>query len=173
MHFFNPVIMRRLFAPRHELSCSWFLWRRLKAKLLERGRRCSRESGAFMLGCREGGNVRIVDFVLYDDLDPHALDSGIVRFDGRYFSNLWAICKSRGLTVVADVHVHPGGSGQSDSDRAHPMICQAGHIALILPRFATGAQPRRGIGIYRYLGGKQWDTVQPSERRQFFHIGLF
>ena len=85
-------------------------------------------------------------------LDPHALDSGIVRLDGRYFSDLWAICKSRGLTVVADVHVHPGGSGQSDSDRAHPMICQAGHIALILPRFATGAQPRRGIGIYRYLG---------------------
>ena len=173
MNFFNAVIMRRLFAPRHELSCSWFLWRRLKVKLRERGRRCCRESGAFLLGCRDGGNARIVDFVLYDDLDPHALDSGIVRFDGRYFSDLWAICKSRGLTVVADVHVHPGGSGQSDSDRAHPMICQAGHIALILPRFATGAQPRRDIGIYRYLGGKQWDTVQPSARRQFFHIGLF
>ena len=68
-----------------------FLWRRLKEKLLERGRRCCRESGAFLLGCREGGNVAIVDFVLYDDLDPHALDSGIVRFDGRYFSDLWAI----------------------------------------------------------------------------------
>ena len=57
MHFFNPVIVRRLFAPRHELSCSWFLWRRLKEKLLERGRRCCRESGAFLLGCSEGGNV--------------------------------------------------------------------------------------------------------------------
>ena len=173
MRFFNPVIMRRLFAPQHELSCSWFLWRRLKTKLLERGRRCSRESGAFLLGRREGSNARIVDFVLYDDLDPHALDSGIVRFDGRYFSNLWMLCESRGLTVVADVHVHPGGSDQSASDRAHPMICQAGHIALILPRFATGAQPRRGIGIYRYLGGKRWDTVAPSARRRFFHIGLF
>ena len=42
----------------------------------------------------------------------------------------------RGLTVVADVHVHPGDSGQSNSDRAYPMISQAGHIALILPRFA-------------------------------------
>ena len=172
MNFFNPVIMRRLFAPRHELSCSWFLWHRLKAKLRERGCHGRRESGAFLLGHREGGSTRIVYFVLYDDLDPHALDSGIVRFDGRYFSELWAICKSRGLTVVADVHVHPDGSGQSDSDRAHPMICRRGHIALILPRFAAGAQPRRGIGIYRYLGGKQWDTVQPSKRRQFFHIGL-
>lgn len=173
MNFFNPATMRRLFAPQHELSCSWFVWRRLKAKLRERGRRCRGESGAFLLGHREGESTRIVDFVLYDDLDPYALDSGIVRFDGRYFSDLWAICNSRGLTVVADVHVHPGQSGQSDSDRNHPMISQAGHIALILPRFATGAQPRRGIGIYRYLGGKKWETVQPSARRQFFHIGLF
>ncbi len=172
MNFFNPATMRRLFAPRHELSCSWFLWRRLKEKLRERGRRRG-ESGAFLLGRRDGGSARIVDFVLYDDLDPHALDSGIVRFDGRYFSDLWAICKSRGVTVVADVHVHPGRSDQSDSDHNHPMISQAGHIALILPRFATGAQPRRDIGIYRYLGGKKWETVQPSMRRQFFHIGLF
>ena len=172
MNFFNPAIMRRLLAPRHELSCSWFLWRRLKADLREHGHRCSRESGAFLLGHREGGSLRVADFVLYDDLDTHALDSGIVRFDGRYFGDLWAICQSRGLTVVADVHVHPGESAQSASDRAHPMICQPGHIALILPRFAIGAQRRHDIGIYRYLGGKQWEIVEPSARRRFFHIGL-
>lgn len=172
MNYFNLATMRHILAPRHELSCSWFLWRRLKTKLRERGDRCRRESGAFLLGHREGSRARISDFVLYDDLDPHALDSGIVRFDGRYFGDLWAICKSRGLTVVADVHVHPGGSSQSESDRAHPMICRAGHIALILPRFATGSQPRRDIGIYRYLGRKRWETVERSARRIFFHIGL-
>jgi hypothetical protein len=165
--------MRRLFAPKHELSCSWFLWRRLKTKLRERGRNRSRESGAFLLGHRQDGRARIVDFVLYDDLDPRVLESGIVRFDGRYFGDLWAICKTRGLAVVADVHVHPCGSGQSDSDRDHPMISRAGHIALIIPRFATGSQLRRDIGVYCYLGGKRWVTVPPSERRRFFHIGLF
>ena len=173
MNFFNPMIMRHLFAPRNELSCSWFLWSRLKRKLRERGGPCHRESGAFLLGYHEGNSSRIVDFVLYDDLDPRALDSGIVRFDGRYFSDLWAICRSRRLTVVADVHVHPGGSEQSDTDRNHPMITQDGHIALILPRFATGTQPRRDIGMYRYRGGKKWDIIEPSARRRFFHIGLF
>jgi hypothetical protein len=172
MNFFNLATMRRLFAPRHELSCSWLVWLRLRDKLRERGRRASRESGAFLLGRREGGRARVVDFILYDDLDPHCLDSGIVRFDGRYFSELWAICKARGLSVVADIHVHPGGAGQSDSDRDHPMISRAGHIALILPRFATGRQPRRDIGMYRYLGGKRWATVPAAERAQFFHIGL-
>ena len=173
MNFFSPATMRSLFAPQHELSCSWILWRRLKTKLRERGRQCSRESGAFLLGRREGHRAHIVDFLLYDDLDPHSLDSGIVRFDGRYFSDLWAICAARGLSVVADVHVHPGGSGQSDSDRDHPMISRTGHIALILPRFATGTQPRKDVGIYRYLGRKRWATVPPPERRKFLHIGLF
>lgn len=172
MNFSIAGTMRRLFAPRHELSCSWFLWRRLLARLRDRGRNRSRESGAFLLGRRQDGRARIVDFVLYDDLDPHCLDSGIVRFDGRYFSELWAIGKTRGLTVVADIHVHPDGSGQSDSDRAHPMISRAGHVALILPRFAVAPQSRRDIGLYRYEGAKRWTIVPPGDRRAFFHIGL-
>ena len=172
MNFSIAETMCRLLAPRHELSCSWLLWRRLCRQLRERGRNRSRESGAFLLGHRHGERVRIVDFVLYDDLDPHCLDNGIVCFDGRYFGDLWALCKARGLTVVADIHVHPGGAGQSASDRAHPMIARAGHIALILPRFAVAPQPRTEVGIYRYRGGKQWTAVSVAERQSFFHIGF-
>jgi hypothetical protein len=170
MNFFKAATWLSLFAPRHELSCGWFLWWRLKVALRRRGRNCTRESGAFLLGWRENGRARIVDFALYDDLDPHALDTGIVRFNGRYFSELWAMCKERGLTVVADVHVHPGGAGQSGSDRDHPMISRAGHIAMILPSFATGPQPREEIGIYRYLGSKEWFTVPSQDRRTFFYL---
>jgi hypothetical protein len=164
--------MRRLFAPRHELSCSWLVWRRLCAKLRERGRNSARESGAFLVGTREDGQARIVDFVLYDDLDPKCLATGIVRFSGQHFSELWALCKTRNLSVVADVHVHPYGYGQSDSDRDHPMISRTGHIALILPRFALGSQRPRDIGIYRYLGNKRWAIVPAAQRSRFFHIGF-
>jgi hypothetical protein len=118
------------------------------------------------------GRARITDFILYDDLDPHALDTGIVRFDGRYFGTLWDICKQRGVSVVADVHVHPFGAGQSGSDREHPMISRAGHVAFILPNFARPPVPTESVGIYRYLGGKRWQTVPDAARRIFFHIGL-
>ncbi|MBS0641740.1 MAG: hypothetical protein JSS43_17900 [Proteobacteria bacterium] len=140
--------------------------------LRARGHSASRESGAFLLGHREDGTARIVDFILYDDVDPHALDSGIVRFDGRYYGDLWEICRQRGLNVVADVHVHPGDSGQSASDRAHPMISRAGHIALIIPDFARGPVRKERIGIYRYLGGKQWHSIPRDQRCGFLHIGV-
>ena len=173
MSFSIARIIRRLLAPRHELSCSWFLWQGLVARLRERGRSESRESGAFLLGrCEADGSARIVDFILYDDLDAHCLDTGIVRFDGRHFGKLWSICRARGLTVVADIHVHPGGAGQSLSDKTHPMISEAGHLALILPNFARQPMPRSQIGLYRYLGDHRWLEVARGQRRDFFHIGF-
>jgi hypothetical protein len=172
MIFYIAAIISRLLAPRHELSCPWMLWRRLLTSLRARGLGESRESGAFLLGRRWRGRTRVVAFMLYDDLDPKCLDSGIVRFDGRHFGALWDICKDRDLVVVADVHTHPGGSRQSDSDRAHPMISRAGHIAMILPRFAASPVSRREIGIYRYSGSKQWIAVPIQERRRFLHIGF-
>jgi hypothetical protein len=172
MNFSIAAITCRLLAPRHELSCSWWLWRRLLAKLRERGRGV-RESGAFLLGGKDAaGCRRIVDFALYDDVDPHALDPGIVHLDGRHFGKLWDLCRARSLTVVADVHTHPGGSGQSDSDRAHPIIARAGHLALIVPNFAAPPVTRHALGIYRYGGGGRWETISQDRHRQFFHIGL-
>jgi proteasome lid subunit RPN8/RPN11 len=172
MNFSIAQTIHRLCSPQHELSCSWWLWRRLIAKLRERGLSGGRESGAFLLGRRQDGRARVVDFVLYDDLDPRALDTGIVRFDGRYFGDLWDLCKLRGLSVVADVHVHPEDSNQSDSDRAHPMISRKGHIALIVPHFARPPVRIRTIGIYRYLGDKSWDAVPMGKRTNVFHVGV-
>lgn len=172
MNFSIAGIIRRLLSPQHELSCSWLLWRRLLASLRLRGRNATRESGAFLLGRRCSGRARVVDFVLYDDLDPNCLDSGIVKIDGRHFGQLWQICALRGLSVVADIHVHPGSEQQSESDRNYPMIARAGHLALILPRFAAEPVRRTQIGIYRYQGAKHWNPICMAKRRAFFHIGL-
>ena len=158
MNFSIAEIICRLCAPQHELSCSWWLWRRLLAGLRRRGREATRESGAFLLGRRSGGRARITDFALYDDLDPRSLDTGIERFDGRHFGALWDLCKERDLTAVADVHVHPGGSGQSESDQAHPMIRGVGpYSALITPKagslFHAVFQPRPSLRASRSRGG--------------------
>lgn len=172
MNFSIAAITCRLLAPRHELSCPWWLWRRLLKKLRERGLGV-RESGAFLLGGKDAeGRRRVIDFAPYDDVDPHALDTGIVHLDGRHFGKLWDLCRARTVTVVADIHTHPGSAGQSDSDRAHPIIARAGHLALIVPNFAAAPVTRQALGIYRYGGGGRWETIPYERHHQFFHIGL-
>jgi proteasome lid subunit RPN8/RPN11 len=172
MNFSIAETISRLCAPRHEVSCSWLLWHKLLAGLRRRGRDYIRESGAFLLGRRHGRRTRIVEFVLYDDLDPKCLDTGIVRFDGRHFGKLWDICERKGLPVIGDMHTHPGASYQSDSDRANPMISHPGHLAFIVPRFAAPPVRLSELGIYRYEGGKRWSSVPTGQRRAFIHIGL-
>jgi hypothetical protein len=169
MSFSPAATIRRLLHPRHELSFSRQVWARLLDGLRNSGRGYSRESGAFLLGVERDGRRRVHDFILYDALDPHSLDTGIVNFDGRYFGELWETCRQRSVSVVADVHTHPAGAGQSDSDRAHPMIAQAGHLAMILPRFAAVPLRRDEIGIYRYLGTRRWAVI---DDRAFLHIGF-
>jgi hypothetical protein len=68
-----------------------FLWARLVDDLRSRGNDRTRESGAFLLGYQDVGRARIMDYVLYDDLDPHCLNTGIVQFNGRYFGELTAL----------------------------------------------------------------------------------
>ena len=160
-----------LSARRPSLTCGAGLWRAGTAELNRRTLNGRRESGAFLIGRRRGETCHIEEFVFYDDLDPNALATGIVHFDGNKFTRLWDICRSRGLSVVADIHVHPGRYEQSDSDRAEPAIPCAGHIAIILPHFSRRSVEPGGIGLYQYLGNKRWRDHSASGPNFFRLIG--
>jgi proteasome lid subunit RPN8/RPN11 len=138
-----------------QLSISVSLWAKLIDDLKVRGKG-KRESGAFLLGPLDSPGV--TEYICYDDLDPHSLDTGIIVFHHIGFTPLWAHCLANKLTVYADVHTHPPGSTrQSWSDIDNPMIVEKGHIALIVPNYARNrSQMLQGVGIYEYLGDKKW-----------------
>jgi proteasome lid subunit RPN8/RPN11 len=171
MIFSIRKIIRAFVAPEHRLSCSSRVWRDGLAKLRRRteGRH---ESGAFLLGRREGERRTIVRFAFYDDLDPHCLDSGIVVFDGTGYGRLWQLCRDTGLTVVADAHTHPGREKQSPSDRDNPMIATPGHIALIVPRYAERVFEPHEIAIYEYEGEHRWRD-RSGDGEDFFYVGVW
>src|SRR6187401_756977 len=96
------------------------VWKNLIKELKCRGYGKS-ETGAFLLG----NEREITAFICYNDLDPHAFDSGIIIFNGDGYIPLWKHCLLYNLKVLADVHTHPSEwTGQSSSDMKHPMIAQ-------------------------------------------------
>jgi len=142
-----------------KLICKGKIWSAGTEQLRQRTRNKLQESGAFLLGKEEDNGVkRILEFIFYDDIDPHALDSGIVHFSGNKLPKLWEICRARGYGIVADVHVHPRAYYQSASDQADPVIPRQGHLAIIIPDFACRATVPGGIGLYEYKGNGSWVT---------------
>lgn len=139
------------------LEISAPLWTELIADLCRRGGG-ARESGAFLLGTVHGAVRRIEAWVPYDELDSNALAYGYVRLGTSAFARLWSKCAEFGMVVVADVHTHPGSPRQSNSDRANPMVSQAGHIALIVPNFARGRVTPHNLSVNVYLGSKRWES---------------
>lgn len=139
------------------------LWKKLIRELKRRGLKGQRESGAFLLGKRD--SILITQFICYDDLDPDAFSTGIIAFDGDGFIPLWNHCSVHGLKVLADVHTHPGEwTQQSGSDKRYPIIAQQGHIALIVPYFATGRnQLLNGVGVHEFLGNREWKSWERQD----------
>lgn len=166
MAWFANKLLGWLFGPPPRLVCARSVWRNGMAELAHRTKGETQESGAFLLG-REiaPGQHRIIDFVFYDDIDANALASGVVVIRQTALPRLWAICRERGYGVVADIHVHPAGCWQSDSDQANPVMPRAGHIAMILPNFARGNPEPGAIGIYEFLGGRSWRDHSASGSR--------
>jgi hypothetical protein len=144
------------------------LWMRAIPELRKRGQG-QRESGAFLLGTQHGPIGKVMKFVCYDDLDPHAYQGGGIQFHDTGYSVLWKLCRERSLQILCDVHTHPSSNvGQSPIDQQHPMIAVVGHTAMIIPHYAhTSRWSLSQVGVYEYLGGHQWRIhgVQPSLRR--------
>ena len=173
MTFSIRSTIRALTAPRHRLSCPRKVWWRGLAEIASRGEG-RHESGAFLLGHRDGSRGRVVRFAYYDDFDSTCLDSGIVIFDGVGFGPLWELCRQTELNVLADLHTHggPGPARQSPLDRDNPMIAQPGHVALIVPHFATDFR-MRDVGVYEYLGSHRWHEHSAAGAGRFLYTGVW
>jgi hypothetical protein len=77
-----------------------------------------------------------------------------------------------GLRVVADVHTHPAGYGQSGVDQDNPMIPEVGHLALIVPNYADREYLPGQIGIYEFRGRAGWRNHSGLGSR-FFAVRRF
>jgi proteasome lid subunit RPN8/RPN11 len=147
-------------------------WVALLAELDRRGQR-RHEAGAFLLGTRADDLREVQDVIFYDDLDPEAYSSGVCILHAPAFAALWAMCRARGLTVVGDVHTHPGGAFQSEADRTNPMVAREGHIAIIVPNYATGRPDKSRLGVFEYCGDHAWTDHSGAGASRFLHNDIW
>lgn len=172
MTFSIKAIIRAFVAPDHRLSMPGRMWREALAELRRRGGGKT-ESGAFLLGRIEQGRRTVTAVIYYDELDPAAYSSGVCVLHGDAFARLWARCRALGLTVVADIHTHPGIALQSGSDRTNPMVAREGHVAIIVPRFAAAPVQHEALGVFEYRGSHEWFDRTQARAGGYFYNGFW
>ena len=172
MSFSIKTTIRAFVAPDHRLSCPSRLWHQVLLEL-ERRTENHHESGVFLLGVRHGERCQVQEAVYYDDLDPGAYASGVCVLHGDAFAKLWAVCRSKSLTVVADAHTHPREAFQSSSDRTNPMVAREGHIAIIVPNFGKKPVRLQELGIYEYTGQHEWLDRRVMKIPGYFYTGFW
>lgn len=172
LNFSIKAAIRAFVVPEHRISCPSRVWRRIVSELEQRGGR-RHESGVFLLGLDRHGRHEVTDCVFYDELEADAYASGVCILHGGAFAKLWTLCRLKKLTVVADVHTHPGPAFQSASDKVNPMVARPGHIAIIVPNFAAWPINQDQLAIHEYLGQHEWmDRTFPKFGR-FFYTGFW
>jgi proteasome lid subunit RPN8/RPN11 len=130
----------------------------------------ARESGAFLFGHLEPQR-RVVEYRMYCEIAPEsARREGYVTLTGPEMARAWDHARNTRLQVIADVHTHPEGPGQSPSDQAHPIVAVPGHVALIVPWFALRRPQPADLGVHVFLGGGRWESCFGDEARQAVHL---
>jgi proteasome lid subunit RPN8/RPN11 len=144
-----------------------WLWSQVISDLRRRGGGV-RESGAFLLGRDDRNPARVTSYICYDDVDPAAYQAGVIAFHANGCAALWQHCREKQLELLIDVHTHPGSDvRQSGIDERHPMMPVNGHTAIIVPNFANTAWwSLKAVGVYEYLGGRNWRTHPASARKR-------
>ena len=111
--------------------------------------------------------------LFYDELDPGAYNTGVCVLQGDAFALLWAICRERDLTIVADVHTHAGTAFQSHADKTNPMIARVGHIAIIVPNLERPPVKHEALGVFEYRGDHEWTNRSGKTANRFFYVGIW
>jgi len=111
-------------------------------------------------------SIQVARIIYYDDLEAECLTGGI-SMSARAYDVLWALCAEEQLTVIADVHTHPGSSvRQSPIDQRNPMMAIPGHLAFIVPHLATHQIAPSEVGAYEYQGEHTWRTIASDKALQ-------
>lgn len=141
------------------LKLSSTLYAALIADLAKSGRGI-KEAGAFLLGYADGGSRTVTAYLMYDVVAPESSRKhAYVAFTANETARAWEHCYATGLQVVADVHTHPQGPRQSVTDRAHPIVSVAGHVALIVPHFSMRNPRPIDLGVHIFEGSRRWRSL--------------
>lgn len=128
------------------------------------------EGLALWVGRQEGGRFSVTQAFIPKQRHIRTQDGVCVMLeaDELHRMNVW-LFKER-LTLMAQVHSHPGRAYHSGTDDAYAVATTVGCLSIVVPDFASAPFDISRLATYRLDARARWIGVPPAEARRLIRV---
>jgi hypothetical protein len=112
-------------------------------------------------GVQHGSIVRVESALVPPQIAIRNEEGVCVVVDGQALHkvNVWLFEKR--LTLVGQIHSHPGAAYHSATDDAFSIVTALGGVSVVLPEFARHGFDYASSAVYRLVGPGRWLPIKP------------
>lgn len=92
----------------------------------------------------------------------------MITGDELFRMNVWL--HQNGMTVVAQLHSHPGEAYHSDTDNDFSIVTQAGGLSIVVPDFARGPFSLDSAAVYRLDAHGAWSELDAATAKSLIRV---
>jgi proteasome lid subunit RPN8/RPN11 len=92
----------------------------------------------------------------------------MITGDELFRMNVWL--HRNHMTVVAQLHSHPGEAYHSDTDNDYSIVTQAGGLSIVVPDFARGPFSLDSAAVYRLDAQGAWSELDAAAAKTLIRI---
>lgn len=90
--------------------------------------------------------------------------------DGDEMFRLGELLHASGLSLIAQIHSHPGEAYHSETDDAYPIVTKAGAISIVVPDFASAPFTIENWAVYMLSKSGEWKKLPKEKIRNLINI---
>jgi len=119
----------------------------------------------------EAGKSFQVEKIIFPKQYGYNLDQGLMySVDGEELHRINVWLYENKMSLIAQIHSHPGEAYHSEMDDRYPIVDTYGGISIVVPDFASGIISLKDCVIYRLSLNKTWDELKSTEIETLFQI---
>lgn len=128
------------------------------------------EAVALWAGVLDGDIFRVKSTIIPDQQSFNTEDGLLYSVDGDelHLINVW-LYKNK-MTLLAQIHTHPGAAYHSKTDDDYPIMATLGGLSIVIPDFADSPFNIDNCAVYRLDGQLEWKGLTTTEASTLIHL---
>lgn len=137
---------------------------------LRRSGREGYEGLALWVGHQDGGRFQVTRAIVPEQIQRRTPDGVCVILASDALHKLNVLLYKEKLTLLAQIHSHPGRAYHSSTDDAYAVATTVGCLSIVVPNFGRQDFDPSQVATYRLSADARWVEVPGQQARQLIRV---